>query len=64
MTQQIENTKAYKGMDGFKQDIIMKRSNRLQIEEAVVTARNIGYELWEKGTDFSASWKNIVKELV
>lgn len=36
MIQKLENTKAYKGLDGFKQDIVMKRSNRLQIEEAVL----------------------------
>ncbi|MDV6170213.1 hypothetical protein R1T16_17385 [Flavobacterium sp. DG1-102-2] len=64
MTKQIENTKAYKDLDSFKQDIVMKRSNRLQIEDAVVTARAITFEKWQESTSFSASWQNIVKEVL
>ncbi len=63
LRQQIENTKAFKKLEPFQQDIVSKRANRLQIEDAIVTARNIGYANWEKTTPLPAKWREIVKEI-
>ena len=38
----IQDTKAFGKLEPFQQGLINKRINRLQIEDAIVTARNIG----------------------
>ena len=60
----IQDTKAFGKLEPFQQGLINKRINRLQIEDAIVTARNIGYYNWEKITGLPEHWKAIVKEIV
>ena len=64
MIKQIENTKAYKGLQKFQKDLVIRRDNRLKIEDAVITARSIGIEDWKKGTELSTKWQAIVEELI
>lgn len=60
----IENTDAYKQLEGFKQTILMKRDNRLRIEEEIVTARNAGLDAWHPPAGFPTSWAAIVREII
>jgi hypothetical protein len=64
MIQQIENTTAFKHLEGFKQTILMKRDNRLKIEEEIVNARNSGVDNWQPPKDFTPHWREIVKEVL
>lgn len=63
MIQQIENSIAYGQLQPFQKKLVIKRDNRKQIEDAIVQARNIGYDTWAASSPMSAFWKAIVKEL-
>jgi hypothetical protein len=63
MTTQIQNSKAYGKLEPFQQGLVIRRVNRKQIEDAVITARTIGYNIWEASSPMSSGWKAIVKEL-
>lgn len=60
----IQNTIQYGKLEKFQQELVSKKANRAQIEEAVITARAITYEVWVKSSKFSSNWNNIVKELI
>ncbi|GGB82844.1 hypothetical protein GCM10007424_23590 [Flavobacterium suaedae] len=64
MTQEIQNTEAFKKLAKFQQTLLIKRDNRIQIQDAIIQARNIGYLEWESNNKtFPPAWKGIVKEL-
>lgn len=60
MRQLIENTVAFKALDLIAQKMILKRANRIQVEEEIVIARNIGLDVWGKQTPLQERWKKIV----
>lgn len=60
----IDQTKSYLRLEKFSQQMVMKRVNRLQIEEEIIIARNIGLEQWHKQTPLQERWKNIVIEII
>lgn len=64
MTAQIEKTEAYDKLAQFQKELVIKRANRLQIENAIIVVGTIGYDNWEKTTKFPSHWRAIVKELV
>lgn len=64
MIKKIEQCKAFKRLEAFKQNILMKRDNRLKIEEQIVIARNAGVDAWQPPNDFPKPWAEIVKEVV
>lgn len=63
MTTQIQNSKAYNNLEAFQKTLVIKRDNRKQIEDAIITARAIGYDKWAASSPMSTGWKAIVKEL-
>lgn len=63
MIKQIENSKAYRKIEGFKQQLLMKRDNRLKIEEQIVIARNAGADAWQPPESFPPHWAAIVREI-
>lgn len=64
MIQQIQNTKAYGQLELFQQNLIINRKNRLQVEDAIIQARNIGYDTWAASSPMPNAWKAIVAEIV
>jgi len=64
MTEKIENSKAFKSLQQFQKDLVIKRDNRLKIEDAVIIARNIGVDNWKRGTSLSKKWHAIVEEII
>lgn len=64
MTRQIENSVAFGKLATFQQRLVIRRENRLKIEEAITIARNVGYGKWAESSTMSSQWKAIVKELV
>lgn len=64
MTQDIQNTEAFKKLAKFQQGLLIKRDNRKQIEDAIIQARHMGYQEWESNNNtFPPAWKGIVKEV-
>lgn len=63
MIDQIKNTKAYKKLAPFQQSLLLKRDNRKKIEDAVITARAIGIDLWKNNNKLPNNWRGIVEEL-
>lgn len=60
---EIENTQAFKALNQIAQKMINKRVNRLQIEDAIIQAKSIGFEAWKAQTGLPLNWQPIVKEL-
>lgn len=60
----IDETKAFKDLNAISQQMIMKRVNRLQVEEQIIIARNIGIEQWLKQNPLQERWQQIVIEIV
>lgn len=60
----IDQTKAYQAMTPMVQKMIMKRCNRIQIEEEAIICRNIGVEVWKNQTPLQERWKAIVMEII
>ena len=60
----IEETQAYKNLPLISQQMVLKRANRLQIEDAVIQARTIGLQRWKQITPLQERWKAIVVEIV
>lgn len=63
MIQQIQNTKAYGQLEPFQQNLIINRKNRLQVEDAIIQARNMGYDTWAASSPMPNAWKAIVEEI-
>jgi hypothetical protein len=64
MINEIQNTKAFKKLLGFQQKLLLRRDNRLTIQDAVITAKAIGIENWNPPGSMPPHWQAIVKELV
>lgn len=64
MILQIQETKAFNNLPGLSQALILKRVNRLQIEDAIIIARTIGVENWKKQTGLQGRWQSIVVEVL
>ena len=60
----IKETDAYKKLNSIQKEIIMKRQNRLVIENGYEVAKNIGVEKWEKQSNFNYRNKGIIMELI
>ena len=60
----IENTTAYKALEGLSQGMINRRANRIQIEDAIIQARTIGLDTWKGQTALPNKWKKIVEEII
>lgn len=60
----IEECKAYQDLDSISQKIINKREVRVQIEDAVIQARNMGVPEWKKQTPLLAKHQKIVEEII
>lgn len=60
----IENSKAFKALEPHTQGMIRKRANRIQIEDAIIQARNIGVEQWKAQKVICNQWAAIVIEIV
>ncbi|KGO88399.1 hypothetical protein Q765_00335 [Flavobacterium rivuli WB 3.3-2 = DSM 21788] len=63
MLEQIKNSKAYKKLNQFQKDLAIRRNNRLQIEDAVITARAIGLAVWKENNALPNNWRAIVEEI-
>ncbi|MGM8362111.1 hypothetical protein ACSV4D_09375 [Flavobacterium sp. ARAG 55.4] len=64
MKELIENSKAYQSFEPHAQQMVIKRVNRLKIEDAIIQARHLGLEQWNSQTDLPHKWRSIVKEIV
>ena len=62
--QQIMATEMYQGLSPILQSMTLRRGSVLKIENGVNVAMNIGYEKWEKQSDFLYRNRMIVKEIV
>lgn len=51
-------------MDPVVLKIINRHSSQVQIEAAIIQARNIGLEKWRSQTDLPNRWKSIVEEII
>jgi predicted N-formylglutamate amidohydrolase len=64
MKHQIQETKTYKAMDPVVRTIVNRHASQVQIQDAVIQARNIGIEKWREQTALPNRWKAIVEEIV
>lgn len=60
----IENSKAFKALEPHVKKMVIKRANRVQIEDAIIQARNIGVEQWKTQTGICNKWAAIVIEII
>lgn len=60
----IEETKAFKALHPLVQKMVLKRANRIDIEDQIIIARTIGLEKWKVQTGLQERWKAIVIEII
>lgn len=60
----IVESKAYQALNSISKKIVDKREIRVQIEDAIVQARNMGIPEWKKQTPILPKHQNIVEEIV
>jgi hypothetical protein len=60
----IQETKAFKKLQPLSQQMVLKRVNRIEIEDAIIIARTIGIEKWRTQTPLQERWKQIVIEII
>lgn len=63
MLEEIKNSKAFKKLSPFQQDLAVRRNNRMKIVDAVITARAIGLQLWKDNNGLPNNWRSIVEEI-
>lgn len=63
MRNNIEETKAFKALDKIAQNMLNKRANRLQIDDAIIQCKTIGLEKWKAISGLPNKWKKIVEEI-
>lgn len=51
-------------MDPVVRTIVNRHASQVQIQDAVIQARNIGIEKWREQTALPNRWKAIVEEIV
>ena len=64
MNIKIDQTQAYQRLNDVAKIMVVKRANRLQIEDAVIQAKNIGLEVWNAQTNLPHKWREIVEEIL
>ena len=64
MNIKIDQTQAYQRLNDVAKMMVVKRANRLQIEDGVIQAKNLGFEVWNNQTNLPYKWREIVKEIV
>lgn len=64
MIDRIIETDTYKSLSLMQRQILLKRQIRLTLEHGYHVATHIGYDAWEKQSEFCKRNKNIVKELL
>ncbi|WP_264521184.1 hypothetical protein [Flavobacterium sp. N1994] len=60
----IEQTEAFKSMSSLSQELVLKRINRINIEDQIIIARTIGLEKWKLQTGLQERWQKIVIEII
>ena len=60
----IDQTQAYKALNPISQKLVMKRVNRIQIEDEIIICRNVGVDKWKAQTPLQERWQAIVIEIV
>lgn len=60
----IDQTEAFKKLQPLSQQMVLKRVNRIEIEDAIIIARTIGIEKWRAQTPLQERWKHIVIEII
>ena len=64
LKERIENTVAYSKLDNLQKELLKKRSNRIQVEDAYTICKNIGLEKYESQTRINFAHHGILKELL
>lgn len=64
MRELIENTAAFQELNTISQKMLLKRANRIQVEEEIIIAINVGLAQWKKQTPLQARWQEIVEQIV
>ena len=64
MNIKIDQTQAYQRLNDVAKMMVVKRANRLQIEDAVIQAKNLGLEVWNTQTNLPHKWREIVEEIL
>lgn len=60
----IHETKAFKELQPLSQQMVLKRINRIQIEDQIIIARTIGIEKWKNQNPLQERWRKIVIEII
>jgi len=60
----IQETEAFKALDSISQLVVKKREVRVQLEDAVIQARNMGIAVWKNQTPILPKHQKIVEEIV
>lgn len=60
----IQETKAFKSFEITAQKIVNRHASQVQIEDAIIQARNIGINNWKAQTGLPKKWQSIVEEIV
>lgn len=60
----ITDTEAYKTLPELSQKMVMKRVNRVEIEDQIIICRTIGIEKWKTITPLGPRAKSIVEEII
>ena len=60
----IDQTKTFLLLQPLSQQMVLKRVNRIQIEDAIIIARTIGLEKWKAQTPLQERWKQIVCDII
>ncbi|GIZ10264.1 hypothetical protein [Flavobacterium sp. UMI-01] len=64
MKEKIEATNAFKTLEPLAQRMVSKRANRIQIEDNIIQARNLGLEQWKTQTALCNKWQTIVEQVI
>ncbi len=60
----IESTPTYQSLENFQKRLVLKRTNRLKLEQAVIVARNIGIEKWKEQSGLPSNYNKIVEDII
>lgn len=60
----ITDTEAYKALPELSQKMVMKRINRIEIEDQIIICRTVGIEKWKTITPLGPRARSIVEEII
>ncbi|WP_293871667.1 hypothetical protein, partial [Flavobacterium sp.] len=60
----IDETKAFAALEPMVKKMVLKRVNRVGIEDEIIIARTIGLDKWKAQTGLQERWKTIVVEII